>query len=266
MGVGTWQPASRRLAPRRLVAVIPTIALAGLVLAACSSGNSAGSSSTTTTTTSPGGTAVTTAHSGGSSTTSAGSTSASKLTQFESNIQSAKGGSFKLTYAETSSATSQSSTLTFEQLPPKYAFIIGGATAEDIVDTGTGTYACSGPAGHAYCYSFSSASDPFTALLNVITGASVDTELHGIQSSLAAKLHGVQVSFSNQTFAGQASNCVSGTYQGNSFKYCVTDSGVLAYAGGSGAKSYGSLSLTSYSTSPSASDFAIPAGATIASS
>src|SRR5580658_2550864 len=172
MGERTCQPASRRLASRRLLAVVPMIAVTGLVLAACSSGNSAGSSGTTTTTASSNGSTNTTAHSGGSPTTSAGSSSVSKLTQFESNIQSAKGGAFKLTYTETSSASSQSSTLTFEQLPPKYAFIIGGTTAEDIVDTGTGTYACSGPAGHEYCYTLSTTSDPFAGLLDVITGQS----------------------------------------------------------------------------------------------
>ncbi len=264
MGVRSNHPASRTTASRRLLAVIPMVAVTGLALAACSSGNSS-ASSTTTTTASSGGSTSTTAHGGGSSTTSAGSSTASKLTQFETNVQSAKSGTFKLTYTETSSA-GQPSTLTFEQLPPKYAFIIGGTTAEDIVNTGTGTYACSGQTGHESCYAFSSASDPFAGLLDIITGQSVLTTLHSVQSSLAAKLQGVNVNFLSQSFAGQPSNCVSGTYQGNSFKYCVTDSGVLAYAGGSGAKSYGSLSLSSYSTSAPASDFAIPAGATVVTS
>jgi hypothetical protein len=238
------------------------IAVAGLALAACSSGTPNSASGSTTTTSSQGSSSTTAG--GGSSTTSGSSSTASKLTAFESNVQSAKSGTFKLSYALTSSTSN--STLTFEQLPPKYLFSIGGASATDIVDTGTGTYACSGQAGHEYCYSFSTATNPFASLLNVVTGASVLSTLHSVQSSLAAKLQGVQVSFSNQTFAGQSSQCVSGTYQGNSFKYCVTNSGVLAYAGGSGSKSFGSISLSSYSTSPSASDFALPVGATVVSS
>jgi hypothetical protein len=185
------------------------------------------------------------------------------LSALETNVQAAKGGTFKLVYSEASS--SSTSTLTFEQLPPKYLFSIGGTGASDIIDTGTKTYLCSGPSGHPYCYTYSSTTvNPFAGLLDLITGASVITEIHSLQSGLAAKLAGVHVNFSSQTFAGQPSECVSGTYKGNSFKYCVTNSGVMAYAGGSGGSSYGSLSLTSYSTSASASDFALPAGATIA--
>lgn len=249
---------------RKLLTLASTIAVTGLFLAACSSGASSNSltsstGSTSSTSSSPNGTG----NQGGSSTTSGGSTAASKLSALETNVQSARGGTFKLTYAEMSSSSSAGGTLTFEQMPPKYRFSVGGATAADIVNTGTKTYVCSGSSGHTYCYGYSSSANPFATLLNLITGASVLTQFHKLQSGLAAKLQGVQVNFSNQTFAGQASQCASGTYQGNSFKYCLTNSGVLAYAGGSEAKSFGSISLTSYSTSVSASDFALPAGATI---
>jgi hypothetical protein len=251
----TSGPASHR----RLV-LASVIAVAGLALAACSSGTPSNAAGGTTTTTSSHGSSSTTAG-GGSSTTSGGSSIAAKLSALESNVQSVKGGTFKLTYAETSSAST--GTLTFEQLPPKYLFSVGGATGAEVINTGTATYECSGQSGHAYCYSFSSSTNPFAPLLNVITGASVLTTLRSVQSSLAAKLQCVHASFSNQTFAGQSAQCVSGTYQGNSFKYCVTNSGVLAYAGGSGSKSFGSISLTSYSTSASASDFALPPGSTV---
>ena len=248
---------------RKLLTLASMIAVTGLFLAACSSGASSNSStsstgSTSSTSSSPNGTG----NQGGSSTTSGGSTAASKLSALETNVQSAKGGTFKLTYAETSS--SNSGTLTFEQMPPKYRFSVGGATAADIINTGTKTYVCSGQGARSYCYGYSSsATNPFATLLNLITGASVLTEFHKLQSGLAARLQGVQVNFSNQTFGGQPSQCASGTYKGTSFKYCLTNSGVLAYAGGSGAKGFGSISLTSYSTSASASDFVLPAGATI---
>jgi len=257
MGVTSGVPAARRL-----LALVSAIAVTGLTLAACSSSttNSASSSSTTS---SNGSSSSTTNGAGSGSSTTAAST-ASQLAKFESSVQSATGGTFKLTYAETSSAAgSQNSTLTFEQLPPKYLFSSGGTGAADVIDTGTATYVCSGTSGHAYCVSYSSSADPFAGLLNVISGKSVLTTLHSVQTGLASKLAGVQASFSSQMFAGQPSKCVSGTYQGNSFKYCVTDSGVLAYAGGSQAKTFGSISLTSYSTSVSASDFALPAGATV---
>ncbi len=249
---------------RRLMATASMIAVAAVALAACSSSPAGSSSSSTSTTSSSHGSSSTTAG-GGSSTTSAGSSTAAELSQFEANVQSAQTGTFDLTYAETSS-TEKSSTLTFEQLPPKYRFSVGGAVSSDVINTGTGTYACSGESGHEYCYNFSAASNVFAPLLGVITGKSVLTTLHSVQAGLEARAHGVQLSFSTQTFAGQPSRCASGTYQGNSFKYSATDSGVLAYAGGSGSKGYGSLTLTSYSTTAPASDFALPAGATVVTS
>ena len=42
-------------------------------------------------------------------------------------------------------------------------------------------------------------------------------------------------------------------------KYCVTDSGILAYAASAGS----TFELTSFTSSPAASDFALPAGATV---
>ena len=257
MGVTSGLRAARRLLP-----LVSVVAAAGLCLAACSSTTSNSSSSSSTT--SSNGSSSTTANGGGSGSSTTAPNTASQLAKFESSVQSATGGTFKLTYTETSSAkTPSSATLTFEQLGPKYLFSSGGSSAFEVIDTGTATYACSGTSGHAYCYSYASASNPFAPLLDEITGKSVLTTLHGVQASLAAKIAGVRASFSNQTFAGQPSRCVSGTYQGNSFKYCVTASGVLAYSGGSSSKGYGSITLASYSTSVSASDFALPPGATV---
>jgi len=44
-----------------------------------------------------------------------------------------------------------------------------------------------------------------------------------------------------------------------SVKYCVTDSGILAYAASAG----GTFRLSGFSASPPASDFSLPAGATV---
>jgi hypothetical protein len=43
------------------------------------------------------------------------------------------------------------------------------------------------------------------------------------------------------------------------FKYCVTDSGILAY----GASAGNTFELTSYSPAPPDSDFTLPPGATV---
>jgi hypothetical protein len=244
---------------RRSITIVVMLAVTGLTLAACSSSpaasNNNNSGSTTTSSSGASGAATTT-------TVNPGSSALAKLAGLAQSVKSAKGGTFDLTYAETSSTSAKGNTFKFEQMPPKYVFEISGASTGSIIDTGSGTYSCSTENGHAECISFGT-DNPFSALIGVITGATVESQLGSLQSGLAAKLAGVSASFSSQTFAGQSAQCVSGVKGADSFKYCITQSGVLAYAGGSTATGGGSLSLTSYSTSVSPSDFALPPGATI---
>ena len=251
--------------PRRLLTIATLVAVTGLSLAACSSkpsGTPAGSnnSGTTTTSSSSGTTGTST-----SSTTSSGSSATSKLAALTQEVQNAKGGTFKLTYSESSTAAGGSHSLTFEQMPPKFLFSLSGTGAALVVNTGTTTYTCSNASGHSVCYSFG-ASDPFAPLLGILTGATTLTAFRSLESGLAGKLAGVSATFSNQTFAGQSAQCVSGVKGADTFKYCITQSGVLAYAGGSTATGGGALTLTAYSTSASAGDFALPAGATVVTS
>jgi hypothetical protein len=250
---------------RRLITLAVMIAVTGLSLAACSSKSSgtpsASGNSGTTTSSSSGSTGTST-----STTASAGSSAIAKLEALTNSVDSAKHGTFKLSYAETSSTTggSSSNTFTFEQMPPKYLFGIDAATKATIIDTGTKTYTCVNSGGHNVCISYGT-TDPFASLLSVITGDTVVTQFAGLRSGLAAKLAGVSATFSTQTIAGQSVQCVSGVKGADTFKYCLTQSGVLAYSGGSTATGGGAITLTSYSTSVSASDFALPAGATIES-
>jgi hypothetical protein len=198
----------------------------------------------------------------------AGSSAIAKLVALTQSVNSAKHGTFKLSYAETSSTTggSSSNTFTFEQMPPnKYLFGVDGTNKATIIDTGNGTYTCAAQGGRQVCISYGT-TNPFASLLSVITGETVLTAFKGLQTGLAAKLAGVSATFSNQTIAGQSVQCVSGVKGGDSFKYCLTQSGVLAYSGGSTATGGGAITLTSYSTSVSASDFALPVGATIVTS
>jgi hypothetical protein len=243
---------------RRSITIVVMLAVTGLALAACSSSPAASNNNSGSTTTSTSGAPAATT----STTANPGSSALSKLAALTQSVKSAKGGTFDLTYAETSSTSAKGNTFKFEQMPPKYVFDISGASTGSIIDTGSGTYSCSTESGHAECISFGT-DNPFSALIGVITGATVESQLGSLQSGLAAKLAGVSASFSSQTFAGQSAQCVSGVKGADSFKYCITQSGVLAYAGGSTATGGGSLSLTSYSTSVSPSDFALPPGATI---
>jgi hypothetical protein len=243
-----------------MLTTVATIALAGLAVAACSSSKGATSTTSSNGGSNATGSSATTGGSGSTATTQP-VTAAAKLTALQAKVSSAKDGTFKASYAETSS--SSNGTLTFEQQGSKYLFSVTGANAAEILDTGKSTYVCSGSEPKVTCYSYSSADNPFASILNVITGASVSGELKGLKTALAAKVSGVKVSFSTETFAGNSAQCFSGTENGNSFKYCVLANGVLAYAGGTGSKSFGSISLNSYSTSPSSSDFNLPSGATV---
>lgn len=243
---------------RRSITIVVMLAVTGLALAACSSSPAASNNNSGSTTTSTSGAPAATT----STTANPGSSALSKLAALSQSVKTAKGGTFDLTYAETSSTSASNNTFKFEQMPPKYLFGVSGATPATIIDTGSGAYSCSTQGGHPVCISFGT-DNPFGALLGVITGATVETQLNSLQSGLAGKLAGVSASFSSQTFAGQSAQCVSGVKGADSFKYCITQSGVLAYAGGSTATGGGSLSLTSYSTSVNPSDFSLPAGATI---
>lgn len=225
----------------------------GLVVVGCSSSAKSnnlatgGSSSTTATTAKPGGT-------GGS-----GGTGNNDIAALQTSVQALKGGTFKATYTGTDS-TGKQTTISFEQKPPKSAFLINGQGS--MINNGTTTYFCSTSSGAQSCVSMSGATNPLAGLLGLYNGSTLAPLLHAWQSQLSAHLQGANLTFSNQSFAGQSSKCVNYSYQGQSAKWCVTNSGLVAYYGGSGASGSGSFQLTGYSGSVSDNDFNLPAGAT----
>lgn len=247
---------------RKRVTQVALVAVTGLTLAACSSGGSSSGSTTTTTSVKGGSSSTSTTSAASTPTTSSASASvASKLQTLMESTQGVKDRTFALTYTETSSASGSGKTLTFAQDPPKFLFEVASAI---IVDTGTETYACSNTgSGADYCETSGATTTEIAPLENLITGQTVSSQLASVREGILSKLAGVNASFSSASFAGQPSSCVSGSQGANTFKYCVTNSGVLAYAGGSSVKTYGSLTLVTYSTSPPASDFTVPAGATV---
>jgi hypothetical protein len=85
--------------------------------------------------------------------------------------------------------------------------------------------------------------------------------LKAAQAEAVAHAAGYDVTFSTASFAGQSATCATIAAAGKNAKYCVTKQGILAYEGSSAS----SFTLTSYSSSPPASDFALPAGATVMS-
>jgi hypothetical protein len=71
----------------------------------------------------------------------------------------------------------------------------------------------------------------------------------------------VDISFAVGTFAGQASQCVTWSYQGPNAKYCATDKGILAYVGGGSKGPSSNFELSSYSSNVNSSDLNLPKGA-----
>lgn len=217
---------------------LPMAALAGLVLAGCSS--SSNTASTTTTTSASG---------------SSGSSTASQLRSLSSAVQNAEHASFKAVYTATNNGQTQ--TVTFEQAPPKSYF---ASSDGSVIDTGSTTYFCSTSSGQQTCISTSGGQNPLAGLLQLFSPATAVTALQQAETEVAAHVAGVDVSFSSQTFAGQDSTCVTVNASGQSGKYCVAkSSGILTYEG-TGSNSF---ELTSFSSSVTDSDFAPPAGATI---
>jgi hypothetical protein len=228
--------------PRRAMVLVGVLLL-GTVLAACGSAKNTASTTTTTT----GGGSVTTAVA-----TSGASSTVSKIEALSSSLQGEEKATFKAVYTITNAGTIQ--TVTIEQSPPKSLFTTKGGS---VIDTGTATYFCS-DSGQSFCES-TGTSDPLASLTALFSPQTALAELKAVQAEAAAHAAGYNVSFSSGTYGGQSTTCANVTGTTGAVKYCITKQGLLAYASSPG----GSLALTSFSSSAPASDFALPAGATI---
>lgn len=229
-------------APRGATVLVGLLLL-GAVLAACGSSNKGASA----TTNAPSGTSATTTAAAPS-----GSSSASKIEALTSSLQGAETATFKAVYTVTSAGMTQ--TVTVEQAPPKSAFSTKGAS---VIDTGTATYYCT-DSGQSVCLS-AGTTNPLASLTQLFSPQTALTDLRAVQAEAAASASGYTVTFSSGSYAGQSTTCANVSGKGTTEKYCVTKQGIFAY----GSSATATLSLTSYSSSPPASDFAIPAGATV---
>ena len=228
------------------------MAVFGLAVVGCSSSKSnntaAGTSSSTT---------ATTASTGGSGGTGGSNSNATDLTALQTAVKSLKNVTFKATYTSTDTSGKQTTT-TFEQQGSKYAFVNGGTST---FNDGTTTYSCTASSGPPSCYSLGTGSSPLAATVALYNGSTLLPLIQTWQSQVDAKLAGVSVTFSDQSFAGQASKCVNWSYQGQSAKWCITNSGLIAYYGGSGTGGAGSFQLSDYSSTVADADFKPPANA-----
>jgi hypothetical protein len=192
-----------------------------------------------------------------------GSSAVSKLKQIEAAAASESKATFAISYTSTGSGSS--STFTIEQKLPDQLF---KTSSSEGIYNGHKTYYCSLGSGTDTCVAYGSIDEsPLEGLVEVYSAGTYVTIMQSWESILAYSISGVHVSFTSATFAGQASQCVTWSYQGSNAKYCVTDKGILAYAGG-GKKGSSSTSfeLTSYSSKVNSSDFNLPKGAKIEAS
>ncbi len=234
----------------RRMTIVAVVAGAALALTACTSSSS--SSPTSTAAKSNGGT-NSGSNSGGSSGGSAGSAAAVRLASLSKSLHGAEGAPFKATYS--ADYNGQSQTMTIAQDPPRSSFAVANAV---IVDTGSSTYYCP-TTSNPTCFN-TSQEDPVSALVDAFSPKAALSQLQAAQAAVASRVAGYNVSFSSATYAGQPSTCVTVKAQSAGWKYCVTNKGLLAYAS-SGPQQV--FQMTSYSSDVSASDFALPSGATV---
>jgi hypothetical protein len=164
---------------------------------------------------------------------------------------------FKLTY--TVHGANIPALVTLEQIPPKQLFKWQNT---EVLFTGKDAYYCTTkPVVSCNAPGYFTTS-PIQAILNVFSATTYVNDIKSWQQLVSSGTSGYQVSLTRRTFAGQSSDCVSWDYQGSSLKYCITNNGVLAYAGLSHSHVGSSYSfwLSSYSTKVSGADFALPKG------
>ena len=173
---------------------------------------------------------------------------------------------FEAVYTTTGSAPA---TVTYAaQVPSDVAFSLaptggsGDTTPVHLVQNSSGEYACQETSGQWSCDKIDGlAASTQNAVIDFYTPAHWTKFLSGF--ALAAGLAGDQVTTSTMSLNGFSMNCIDLTAPGVSGKstICTTSQGVLGYASVPGDST--SFEITSYSSSPSASLFQLPAGAKV---
>jgi len=182
---------------------------------------------------------------------------ATELQKLQAAAQSESKATFDITYTSASSSSS-SSQVTFAQKPPDELFKSGTSV---VIYNGKTTYYCSSEKRGTDCASYGSIGDsPLAMVFDVYSASTYIPIMEGWDTIISAGIPGFHIGFTSTKFAGQPSECVTWSYKGSSAKYCVTNSGILAYVGGSSSSSSSTFSLTSYSAHVSNSDFKLPRG------
>jgi hypothetical protein len=222
------------------------LVVAGGVLGAC--GGSTNSSADKTTTTDS------------TTTTSGRSSGGSDVSQFQalsSQVQAGAHATYSATYTS-KNAAGTSQTITIEQKPPRSVF---STSSGSVINDGTHTYFCTTTGGTKECVSESGAGvNPLASITTLFSPTTLLNQFHAAEAAAGAHALGYSADFSSATYAGVHAQCVRYTSSSSqSVTYCVTNSGILAYAQSAG----GTFELTAFNSAPPASDFTLPAGATV---
>ncbi len=191
----------------------------------------------------------------------------STIDAFTSKVQSGESSTFEATYMTTGSSPA---TVVYAVQPPnKVSFTItptaGGGAATDLVVNQSGEYSCTPPSGSTSTWSCQMLDSGSAATQNQI----IDfyTPSHWItflkDFSLAAGIAGDHVTSSTMTVNGFNMQCVDFIAPGvtGTSTICTTPQNILGYV--KVASDSTSFEITNYSSSPAASLFETPPGATI---
>lgn len=194
----------------------------------------------------------------------------SVLNSFTSKVKNGDAVAYDVTYETTGSSPS---TIEYAEQPPnEFSYMgsgSGGSGQAKIIENSTGEYYCdqgssgSGSGSAWTCLKLAATdSTTYQDLFQFYTGSYWLTILEAY--STVAGLTGVKIRSTSMTVNGFKMSCivVSGG-QGNTgtSTYCVTAQGILGYVSSSGDTS--NFEIKSYSATPAASLFQLPAGATI---
>jgi hypothetical protein len=175
----------------------------------------------------------------------------SSVKTIANSLKAEEKATFSVTYMLVTS--SLKGTYSYAQKPPDYRLAFQEKAGSFVfIQIGKTAYECYNVSGHALCYHEKSNSS-ISGELGFFQPGLVAPEVAALESGAKG------VTTFSKTFSGQASTCVSATYNGEKVTYCVTDKGVLAYSAVKGV----SVTLVGFSSSPPASDFVVPSGTTI---
>jgi hypothetical protein len=183
------------------------------------------------------------------------------LNAFTSKINTNPNASYEATYVTTGSSPA---TITIATSPPKDFLFEGGGSTGRLLQNSTGSYACTETTSGGWsCTRLSAATFNTQKAVYALYSGSYWIDFLKIYSTVAG-LAGVSIKASSMTVNGFPLSCIVVNAKTNSTgtsTWCETSTGVLAYVQ---ATSNGTaFELKSYSTSPAASLFSLPAGATV---